>query len=115
MDKFAPANIERHLVQQTRNLLSRIDAASSRLRNVDDVKALMMLVDHVADNVSALTGDAVRDNRRDCLSIAEADYLFSRPFELRHETRDAIHEQMQKFTAAMRATLDPPKDEDVPF
>lgn len=115
MHKFTPATIEHHLIEQTRVLLSRIDAVSGRLGNATDVKALMMLVDHVADNVSALTGDAVRDNRRDCLTIAQSDYLFSRPLELSHETRDAIHKQMLKFTGVMRAALDRPKDEDVPF
>ena len=115
MNKFAPARIERHLVEQTKILLSRIEALSGRLSTATDVGALMMFADLVADNVSALTGDAIRDSDRDHIRAVEAEYLFSRPLDLRQEARDAIRQQMLKFTAAIRSTLGPPEDEEVPF
>lgn len=115
MIHFTPDTIEQNLVTQTRSLLLLIEARARVLSNATDVGAMMLLADQVADNVSALTGEALNGNRRDALSNCEAEYLFSRPMRISDANRTAIHEQMLKFTAAMRATLDRPKDEDVPF
>lgn len=116
MDTFAPANIQRHLIEQTKILLGRIEAASGRLSTATDARALLMLVAQVEDNVSALTGGIhCGTNPADLIRSIEADYLFSRPLDLRPEARVGIHRQMLKFTAAIRSIIDPPKDDEVPF
>jgi hypothetical protein len=115
MQHFAPHQLEQRLVEQTMTLLSRIEAASGRIADVRDVAALMLLVDQVHDNVSALTGEVGHDCDRDNLGITEADYLLSRPLELSELSRVAIRDQVYKLAARMRAIVDGPQDEDVPF
>lgn len=115
MNPFIPERIEQTLVAQSITLLSQIEARASTLSDVQDARALMMLVGQVLDNVSALTGDTKYDRERHRICSVEADYLFSRPLVLSHKNRAAIQQQMQDFAASIRATLSPSKDDDIPF
>ncbi|MBL8564334.1 MAG: hypothetical protein JNM89_01300 [Hyphomicrobiaceae bacterium] len=115
MSKFAPERIEQNLVAQTEALLCRIEARASRLSDIQDASALMMLVGQVLDNVSALTGETKHDRERYRICSVEADYLFSGPLALSHKNRVAIQNHMHDFAASIRSTLNPPKDDDIPF
>lgn len=115
MFEFTTAAIEQKLLSEAGFLLARIEAVSGRLETLSDVKVLMLLLDQVSDNVTALTGEpAVQtDQARHC-SI-EAEYLLSQPHVLTNEARTAIHREMLKLTLRIRETLNPPKDEEFPF
>lgn len=115
MSHFTQDTIKSLLVAQSASLLSRIEAGSSRIKDVRDVAALMLLVDQVHDTVSALTGEAGYDCDRDRLGVTEADYLLSRQLELTESGRIAIRDHMFMLAARMRAIIDGPQDEDVPF
>jgi hypothetical protein len=115
MSEFTPAAIEQKLLTETEFLLARIEVVSSRLENLSDVKGLILLIDQVSDNVTALTGEPTLEEDQSRDRNIEAEYLFSQPHVLTRTARTAIHREMLRLALRIRETLNPPKDEEFPF
>lgn len=115
MFEFTVAAIEQKLLSEAEFLLARIEAVSGRLETLSDVKALMLLVDQVSDNVTALTGELTLETDQSRDRNIEAEYLLSKPHVLTNKARTAIHREMLKLALRIRETLNPPKDEEISF